>query len=108
MITTNGKVTYSNNGVAAVESGFHSPASPTRGLPRVLWNAWREYGHRIATYQTELLLSLVYFLVLGPSGWFAGLSGKRLIGLGIVPKASSYWIRRKAPDTSMLGMQRQF
>src|SRR5438105_3291261 len=107
MISTNGKVIVQSQGVAAGGGVPAGSATRDSSLLRTLWTAWKAYGHRIATYQTELLLSVVYFVVLGPSGWFARLSGKQLLDLTCTPRAS-YWIQRKPADNTVLGMQRQY
>src|SRR5579871_408951 len=104
MISTNGKVTVHNGDLAAAGGRSDVPPGSSDSLPRTLWKAWKEYGHRIATYQTELLLSLVYFLVLGPSGWIAGLLGKQLIDLSATPRAT-YWIARQPADKTLPSMQ---
>jgi hypothetical protein len=76
-------------------------------LPRLLWAAWKAYTHRAAGYQTVLLMSAVYFLVLGPSAVVARLFGSQLLDLSTAPRAS-YWISRKPADKSVAGLQRQF
>ena len=107
MISTNGKVTDHNQDLASDGRSSEVSAASADSLPRTLWKAWKAYGHRIARYQTELLLSLVYFLVLGPSGWIARASGKRLIDLTVTPR-TTYWIARQPADKTLPGMQRQY
>jgi hypothetical protein len=77
------------------------------GLGRVVWNAWRDYTHRAAGYQAQVLLSLVYYLVLGPSVPIARLTGSRLLDLDRAQKPS-YWIEREPLDKTLSALERQF
>jgi hypothetical protein len=77
------------------------------GFGRVVWDAWRAYSHRAADYQAQVLLSLVYYLVLGPSVLLARLFGTRLLDLDRGQRPS-YWIERKPLDKSLSAMERQF
>jgi hypothetical protein len=106
MISTNGKLTMPAQSLTAAGAVAVAPATAA-SLPRTLWTAWKAYGHRIATYHTELLLSAVYFVVLGPSSLLARLSGKQLLDLARTPRAS-YWVPRKPVDSSLVGMRRQY
>lgn len=106
MISTNDNLTFASQSVAAIgPAPTTPPTSPS--LPQTLWHAWKAYGHRTATYQTELLLSLVYFLVLGPCGLLAKVSGKTLMDLSGAGR-DSYWLPRKPGDKTLAGMERQF
>src|SRR5919202_7038996 len=59
---------------------------PQPGLGRVIWDAWRAYTHRAGGYQAQVLLSAVYYLVLGPSVLVARLFGTRLLDLDRRPR----------------------
>jgi hypothetical protein len=80
---------------------------PEPGLFRVLWDAWKTYSHRASGYQTNLLLSAVYLLVLGPSAIVARLFGSKLLDLDSRPR-SSYWIERKPAENTLAALERQF
>ena len=82
-----------------------SPPQP--GFGRVIWDAWRDYTHRAAGYQAQVLLSAVYYLVLGPSVLVARLFGTRLLDLDRGQRPS-YWIERKPLDKSLSALERQF
>ena len=77
------------------------------GLGRVIWDAWRAYTHRAAAYQAQVLLSAVYYVVLGPSVLAARLFRARLLDLDRRQRAS-YWIERKPLDKSISALERQF
>ena len=82
-----------------------SPREP--GLARVIWDAWRAYTHRAGGYQAQVLLSAVYYLVLGPSILVARLFGTRLLDLDRGQRPS-YWIERKPLEKSLEALERQF
>jgi hypothetical protein len=77
------------------------------GHLRVIWDAWKAYTHRAGGYQAQVLLSFVYFVVLGPSVIVARLFGTRLLDLDRRQR-SSYWIERKPLDKSLAALERQF
>jgi hypothetical protein len=77
------------------------------GLARVLWDAWKAYSHRASGYQTTLLLSAIYFLVLGPSALVARLFGTKLLDLDSRPRSSD-WIERKPAEITLAALERQF
>jgi hypothetical protein len=31
-----------------------------------LWNAWKAFGHKMGTFQTRLLLTVFYFVIVAP------------------------------------------
>jgi hypothetical protein len=76
-------------------------------FPRLLWDAWNAYAHRAAAYQAEILLSAIYFLVLGPTIVGTRLLGVRLLDLDTRPRRS-YWIERAAAEKSVAALERQF
>jgi hypothetical protein len=76
-------------------------------LWRELWEAWKAYAERAGGYQAQVLLSLVYFLVLGPSALVARLFGTRLLDLDH-RRRSSYWIERQTEPPTLASLERQF
>ncbi len=106
MSTTNGRLSTMS---ALVEESRTSPAAPPRepSVGRVLWDAWKAYTARAGAYQGQVLLSLVYFLVLGPSAIVAQVFGARLLDLDTKPR-SSYWVDRPRAERSIAALQRQF
>jgi len=73
-----------------------------------LLEAWKAYAHRAASYQTRVLLTLVYLLILGPAALLARLFGARLLDLESRP-GSTWLVRSDAADLQTLGgLRRQF
>jgi hypothetical protein len=66
---------------------------------------WTAYAHRAASYQTRVLLTVVYAVILGPAALIGRLFGTRLLDLG---SDGSTWIQRSASDNSVAGLRRQF
>jgi hypothetical protein len=71
-----------------------------------LLQVWTAYAHRAASYQSRVLLTLVYALVLGPAGLIARLFGARLLD-GQSGSVSS-WVRRSPEEVSLGALRRQF
>jgi hypothetical protein len=65
------------------------------------------YAKRAVGYQTTLLLSGVYFVVLGPCALAARLAGKRLLDLDRAP-ADSTWGERRKGEKSLPALERLF
>lgn len=70
-------------------------------------DAWKEYAHRTAVYQTHVLLNAAYFLAFGPSALVARMFGARLLDLDNRPRAS-YWIQRQPTSSTLDDLERQF
>jgi hypothetical protein len=66
---------------------------------------WTAYAHRAATYQTRVLLTVVYAVILGPAALIGRLFGARLLDLS---SSGSTWIERTPPEKSLVGLRRQF
>jgi hypothetical protein len=72
----------------------------------LLWEAWKAYAHRAATYQTRVLLTIVYAIVLGPGALLGRLFGTRLLDLE--PSSRSSWTVRPPLDKTLDSLRRQF
>jgi len=71
-----------------------------------LVEVWKAYAHRAGTYQTRVLLTIVYLIVLGPAAFIARIFGARLMDLS--PTGGSTWIERPTDDKSLTALRRQF
>ncbi|MBV9578538.1 MAG: hypothetical protein JO057_08115 [Chloroflexi bacterium] len=77
-----------------------------------LVEVWKAYAHRAGSYQTRVMLTLVYLVVLGPATFVARLFGARLMDLS--PTGGSTWIARSnaedSPESekSLTALRRQF
>jgi hypothetical protein len=91
--------------VPSGESPAVQPAAAA--LASLLWNGWKAYSRRAARYQSTLLLSLVYYLVLGPTSVVVRLVGVRLLDLDSSPRPS-YWRARPLAPTTLDALRRQY
>jgi hypothetical protein len=67
---------------------------------------WKAYAHRAAIYQTRVLLTIVYLVVLGPAAFVARLFGAHLMDLSAT--GGSTWLERPPADKSLAALRRQF
>jgi hypothetical protein len=67
---------------------------------------WKAYAHRSASYQTGVLLTLVYFVILGPFATLGRVFGAKLMDLS--PHGGSTWLERPNDDKTLIGLRRQF
>ena len=67
---------------------------------------WKAYALRAATYQTHVLLTLVYFVILGPFAFIGRVFGAKLMDLS--HDAGSTWLKRPKPEHSLIELRRQF
>lgn len=75
----------------------------TRHLLRLAWDA---YLRRAQRYQNTLILTLVYFAVVGPTVLPSQLF--RVEMLGASKEGSSFWTRRERRRVGMDELRRQF
>jgi hypothetical protein len=71
----------------------------------LLWEAWKAYAHRAASYQSTVLLTIVYALVLGPGALLGRMFGARLLDL---QSSGSTWIVRPSGRETLESLKRQF
>lgn len=107
-VSTNGQIHATIAALVETSQPHTVPSSPaSEPLRRVLWQAWKDYSHRASGYQGQVLLSLVYFFVLGPSALVGRLFGTSLLDLRVKPR-SSYWIERAPAEKTLASLTRQF
>lgn len=70
--------------------------------------AWTKLGHFLFKVINPLVMGLIFFIAVAPTGLIMRLSGKDILRLNFDPLAKTYWIDRRprgpAPDT----MKNQF
>jgi hypothetical protein len=77
-----------------------------RGLFLRFWKRWQSIGKKIGDFQARLLLTLFYFLVLGP---FALLLRIASDPLGIKPKSPRGWqVKPGRPGSAVERARNQF
>jgi hypothetical protein len=71
-----------------------------------LLEAWKAYAHRATTYQSHILLTVVYLLVLGPAALIGRAFGSRLMDVDSGPRSA--WLVRPRPEKDLAALRRQF
>lgn len=80
----------------------------TRGIEMLgtLWAKWKVLAQRIGDFQARVILTVVYFVVLGPMAIFVRLLRDPL---GLKPPARrSTWVAKPAHEDSLEASRRQF
>lgn len=73
-----------------------------------IWNGWKQIAHKIARFQTIILITIFYFLIMVPMGVISRLFGwDPLESKGFDSKKTSNWkdVVRKSPDLDSLKRQ---
>jgi hypothetical protein len=71
-----------------------------------LWAKWKVLAQRIGDFQARVILTVVYFVVLGPMAIFVRLLRDPL---GLKPPARrSTWVAKPAHEDSLEASRRQF
>lgn len=79
-------------------------------LPKSLepvYRAWMWVGHTLGTFNTRLLLGLIYFLVMTPTGMIMRLVGRDPLNRQL-RDADSYWVPHRRPRDVKSAMERMF
>ena len=62
---------------------------------KYVYRGWMKFAFAAAWFNTRLILSVVFYLVMTPVAVLLRLLGKRPLVLGRDKQASTYWIRRE-------------
>jgi hypothetical protein len=71
----------------------------------VMWLALGRLLHRVVS---PLVMGLIFFCCVTPTGWIMRRRGKDLLSLARRPDQKSYWIMREPPIAGPEGMKNQF
>ena len=69
---------------------------------------WIKFGLLLNRIVSPIVLGLMFYLVLTPSGFVMRLLGKDPLRLSFEPDAESYWIEREPPGPDTETMKNQF
>ena len=69
---------------------------------------WFRFGLLLHAIINPLIMGLLFYLVVTPTGLVMRLSGKDLLRLKFDPKAESYWIKRDPPGPARGSFDNQF
>lgn len=69
---------------------------------------WHRFGMLLHRIVSPLVLGLLFFLTVTPTGLVMRLTGKDPLRLKLQPEAESYWINREPPGPDPQTMTKQF
>ncbi|MBE0532455.1 MAG: hypothetical protein IH626_16645 [Rhodospirillales bacterium] len=92
----------------AVAGGILLAALAAPRLLRPANRLWFRFGGLLHRIVTPLILGLIFFSTVTPTGWLMRLFGKDPMNLRFEPEAPSYWIRRDPPGPAPDSMKYQF
>jgi hypothetical protein len=65
-------------------------------LLHLLNRAWLAFGRLLHRIVSPLVMGLLFFVAVTPTGWLMRLRGRDVLSLRRRPELKSYWIRREA------------
>ena len=80
-------------------------------VPRVLRPAnklWFLFGMALGRITTPIVMGILFYLVVTPTGLIVRMLGKDLLRLRIDKAATTYWIERRPPGPDPKSMNQQF
>ena len=92
----------------AVSAGFLAAAFFRPGLLSPFNRAWLRLGLLLSRIVNPLIMAVIFFGVLTPTGFLMRLAGKDPLRLRFDREAESYWIHRTPPGPEPESMERQF
>ena len=78
------------------------------GLFKKIWSGIKAFSKKAAYVQSLIILTLFYFLVIGPFSIALRVFGKDLLNKRWKDKKSSYWIKKEKIEINLENARRQF
>jgi hypothetical protein len=69
---------------------------------------WMKFGLLLFTFISPVVLGLLYFCVIVPTGWLLHVCNKDILRRRLDPDAPTYWIARDPPGPAPESMKNQF
>src|SRR5205807_9470528 len=92
----------------AVAAGFAAVALVRPQILHPLNRVWLLIGQLLHKIVSPLVMGLVFFTVVTPTGWIMRLRGKDTLSLRRRPDLKTYWIKRDPALPESETMKRQF
>ena len=92
----------------AVAAAFAVVALVRPQLLRSLNRVWLALGRLLHKIVSPLVMGLIFFATVTPTGWIMRLRGKDLLSLKRRPDQTSYWIKREPRGPESETMKNQF
>lgn len=92
----------------AVAAAFLLAALLAPQVLRPLNRLWFRFGMLLNAIVSPLVLGMMFFLTITPTGWLMRLCGARPLNLKFDRAAGSYWIKRDPPGPAPESLKNQF
>ncbi len=69
---------------------------------------WFKFGMLLNAIVSPIIMGLLFYFTVTPTGWLMRLFGARPLNLKFDPAAQSYWIRRDPPGPPPASLKNQF
>jgi len=73
-----------------------------------LWSGIKAFSRKVAYIQSLLILTLFYFLVIGPFSIVIRFFGRDLLNKRWKDKKASYWVKKEKIEVNLENARRQF
>jgi hypothetical protein len=71
-----------------------------------IWNKWYTFSQKAGNFQTRVIISFFYFLIVAPFGLLVRVSADPLKTRRV--SASSFWMPKESSDSDLESVRRQF
>jgi len=75
---------------------------------RPIYKAWMALAVVTNFIMTKIIMAVIFYLILTPTGFIASLTGKKFLDMKIDKNAKSYWITREKTQKVKSDYERQF
>ena len=72
------------------------------------WSGIKSFSRKVAYVQSIIILTLFYFLMIGPFSVVIRILGKDLLNKKWKDKKKSYWIKKEKLEVNLENTRRQF
>jgi len=92
----------------AIAAAFAIVALVRPAVLRPLNRLWLAFGRLLHRIVSPLVMGMIFFAVVTPTGWIMRLRGKDVLSLKRRPDLRSYWIKREPAPPEAESMKNQF
>jgi hypothetical protein len=78
------------------------------GLFKRIWSGIKSFSKKVAYVQSLIILTLFYFLIIGPFSIALRVLGKDLLNKRWKDNKTSYWIKKEKVEVNLENARRQF
>jgi hypothetical protein len=75
---------------------------------RPIYKAWMALAMVMNFIMTKIIMAVIFYLIVTPTGFIASLTGKKFLDMKIDKNAKSYWVTREKTQKVKSDYERQF